>query len=1364
MTHSVGTRLRQMWRRQSLRQKGIAALALPFGALFIAALLTFVLDVQRRNVTEALDHAFEANDLIETNRRELADASLALWQYLLTGQRAGLDPYWHLQHNAGAMLAELRRHVEELHGSEREGALLQDHYRQVEVEFTRALTSLAELRVATATQSEAEAATLSQTAESRVGALRQALSSLQSLEESNLLRHQAQLERFERWATLLFGVNLALGLIGGGFALSVLGNSVTGRTERLLAQTEQFAEGPQPLPARDGGDELDRLRHTLTLQNNRFWQQSDRLDTALSVGEIAVWEYDPATRVTHYHSNPDFLGAFGLSPQDPSHTTETRRALVDPQDRPGLDQALAHALRTGTLPPTEYRVHTPNGQLRWFVTQGRYYAEDNAYMLGVVVDITERKESEQALKESEARLQDFLDNASDLIQSVAPDGRLLYVNRTWRETLGYREDELGDLSMMDIIHPDNMQSCMLKFQQVVSGTPLSDLEATFVAKDGRRVEVRGNANCRFEHGQPVSTRSIFRNVTDAKRAEAALRRSEARFRRLSSATTEGIAIVDAGVIVDANASLAALSGRTLADLLGERLDAVLRYGKVLEPNTAYDADLKTSVGLNIPVEIVVRDVAPQSPQQIIAVRDLRQRRATEAKLSRYQHELEERNQELEGQREQLTKLAEFRRVLVEFTEETLRRGIDAPFYQRLLERAVAVIPGAQAGSLLMKQADDNYRYIAAVNQDLKALQQDSFSADDMAIAYSDTRPTLFYDAAAADKVQGAPQDGAPKESVFKESEEAGGIAGRHASVCVAMSVPVSFEGQTVAYLNLDNFDNPDAFDDDAIGMTEAFAAQVGVLLRRLRLEDELRRRQAEIEQVNTQLERASRLKSEFLANMSHELRTPLTAIIGFSELMQEELFGPLNDKQQEYIDDIHASGKHLLSLINDILDLSKIEAGRMELHPELIDVEALAQSAATIIKERIQAANLVLDVTVSPQHDYLYADARKIKQVLYNLLSNAVKFTPAKGKVSLSITDDGERVHFRVRDTGVGIAEADQVLLFQEFSQVDSSLSRRHEGTGLGLALSKRLIELHGGEIWVESTLGEGSTFGFSVPHRPNEPEPSDVSTVEMQVLDRTKVQVLVVEDDERSGALLQTYLEQEGYQVWRARNGQEGLDTARRIRPDIITLDVMMPVMSGWALLETITTDPELADIPVVIVSVTGEATQGYALGASAVLAKPVDRKTLSQTLLKALERASRDKVVLVVSERVNRRLVQQLEHFEYYVIEARSYDHARELCTSVRPDLLILDLSNEGGDSSFVPLQDIGVPTLVLSPTPLPPGALVSDPASGSASDSVSDPASDSASGSASDVVVIPRAELADAERLQQEIQRVTHAWRRS
>ncbi len=490
---------------------------------------------------------------------------------------------------------------------------------------------------------------------------------------------------------------------------------------------------------------------------------------------------------------------------------------------------------------------------------------------------------------------------------------------------------------------------------------------------------------------------------------------------------------------------------------------------------------------------------------------------------------------------------------------------------------------------------------------------------------------------------------------------------------------------------------------------------VGVALHNLQqysdlqaLAEQLRLRSEEIARKNEQLMEANRLKSEFLANMSHELRTPLNAIIGFSEILKDGLLGELNPKQREYVTDIFDSGQHLLSLINDILDLSKIEAGKMMLECETMNVPLLLKNSLSIIRERALARDIQLDCELAEGMEDVQADSRKCKQILYNLLSNAVKFTPEGGRIRVcarKVAGDAVRkknpesrlaaaswddfLEISVSDTGIGIAEADQKRLFEPFVQLDGSLSRQYEGTGLGLALVSRLTELHGGVVAVQSEKGQGSCFTVWLPYRAAEAANDATSRADLGPApaapaspreDQPARLALVIEDDDHAAELIRLQLEAEGMRVARVRTGEEGLEFAARQMPDLITLDILLPGMDGWELISRLQGHPILAHVPVVIISVVAETRKGFSLGAAAVLQKPFYREELHAALatlgfasgpdqpVRVLVADDDPKAVEIVSE--------YLQHEHYRVLRAYGGQEAIDMARRERPDLIVLDL----------------------------------------------------------------------------------------
>ncbi|MEP7226831.1 MAG: response regulator, partial [Gemmatimonadales bacterium] len=462
-----------------------------------------------------------------------------------------------------------------------------------------------------------------------------------------------------------------------------------------------------------------------------------------------------------------------------------------------------------------------------------------------------------------------------------------------------------------------------------------------------------------------------------------------------------------------------------------------------------------------------------------------------------------------------------------------------------------------------------------------------------------------------------------------------------------------------------------------------------------------RRLVAEQRQAREAAEAASRAKSNFLANMSHELRTPLNAIIGFSELLEDQTFGPLNEKQQRYVHNVHSSGRHLLQLVNDILDLAKIEAGRLVLEPESINLNALLHDMQRGLEPLAVAKRQTFVLEVPQELPTLIADRGKVKQILYNLLSNAIKFTKDGGRIGVRAMpvrgdDGGDQVQVAVWDSGVGMAEEDLHRIFLEFEQVDSSYVRQQEGTGLGLALTRRLVEAHRGKIWVESKPGEGSTFTFVLPtvlHATNiEPlRPTSVRNVEQG---GEGPLVLVVEDDTTARELLTHYLVEHGYRVHHAGSAAEALDMARKHQPAAISLDIFLPDEHGLELLSKLRADPVTKDIPVVVVSITDDRELGFNAGAAAWLVKPVQRQQFIEALdrLAPLTAANGRRVALVVDD--DREAVELagdvLRGRGFEVLQAFGGTEGLALAIHHMPALIILDL-NMPGLSGFTVAQQL-------------------------------------------------------------------------
>ena len=451
----------------------------------------------------------------------------------------------------------------------------------------------------------------------------------------------------------------------------------------------------------------------------------------------------------------------------------------------------------------------------------------------------------------------------------------------------------------------------------------------------------------------------------------------------------------------------------------------------------------------------------------------------------------------------------------------------------------------------------------------------------------------------------------------------------------------------------------------------------------LTLEDKVSQRTSELQSANQELARANKLKSEFLANVSHELRTPLSAIIGFSQILLDGIDGPVNEEQLQDITQVNKSGQSLLSLINQILDLSKIEAGKMELSLERVELPMLISAVLDSISPLAQEKGLRIDTRFPPGLPAVEGDAARLKQILINLLSNAVKFTD-RGRIEVIAQPSGRMVRIAVKDTGIGISREAQKLIFDEFVQGDGSSTRRHGGTGLGLSIVRKLVEMHGGAITVISEPGMGSTFTFTVPAwatgqgtaTPLQPRPLRRPN---QGLPGTAI--LVVDDDPSVRQLISRHLEQEGWKTVQASNATDALQLARESRPMLITLDIMMPDASGWWVLEKLKEDPQTAGIPVLVVTIVEDQRLVFALGASDYLGKPYDRGALIAKIHRLLPRLEGKRVLVVDDDAEARTMLAKILNEERAdVVLATGGDEAMSLIAQAPPDLVLLDLMMPG------------------------------------------------------------------------------------
>lgn len=542
----------------------------------------------------------------------------------------------------------------------------------------------------------------------------------------------------------------------------------------------------------------------------------------------------------------------------------------------------------------------------------------------------------------------------------------------------------------------------------------------------------------------------------------------------------------------------------------------------------------------------------------------------------------------------------------------------------------------------------------------------------------------------------------PFPRIVKVGEGAAGIAFRDAAALVVedypswehaikesiprglktvAAVPLIVGSQPVGALTV-SFNRTRRLTNDELRLLTLIATQVAPALEAARLHGELVHLSKELEATNAELVESNRHKSAFLANMSHELRTPLNAIIGFSELLtdaRESQFDPAT--HQRFLNQILSSGRHLLGLINDILDLSKVEVGEMQLSLQKVSVAEIVEQALRTVEPLVAKKSIHLESHVEAAGDVV-ADAGKLRQMLLNLLSNAIKFTPDAGSITVSTIRSDYMIEISVADNGIGISESDQKMLFKEFQQLDQGTGRKQEGTGLGLALTRRLAQLHGGEVRVSTEINRGSVFTLSLPdHGPPVGQASGVPAPALPNGKDSSPLVLIVEDEPAAAELLARHLVRAGYRTHAVRTGEDALAKARELQPSAITLDIVLPDIDGWEIINRLKQDEATSSIPIVVVSVVDSRQLGMALGAIDYFVKPINAKELIKRLNRFRFQKSpgqeRARILVVDDDAANRTLLAEaLEPAGFTVVSAAGGREGIELAKSQKPDLVLLDL----------------------------------------------------------------------------------------
>ncbi|MEE3717238.1 PAS domain S-box protein [Tumidithrix elongata RA019] len=823
---------------------------------------------------------------------------------------------------------------------------------------------------------------------------------------------------------------------------------------------------------------------------------------------------------------------------------------------------------------------------------------NNSEVLSIIRNISDRKMAEETLRQSEARFRNMFETAAIGISFASPEGKFLAVNPYLCKILGYSEAELLSLTFQEITYPDDLEADLTYYQQLLSAEINSfHLEKRYLHKNGQAIWVSLSISLvRDQEGKPLYDIALAQDISERKRLEAERDRIEKALQNqtywlstLIDAIPDSIYLKDAQgrwlVCNDPGLRLFQLSG---VEYLG-KTDAELAKHSQLYHDALIDCGRSDELTWRSGAINYIEERIPQHDGSI-KIMDV-------TKVPLFNPDGSRKGIVIVGR--DVTKLKAI--------EEALRQ-LNQELEQRVKERTAELIE-----SEARKQ-----EILSALPDLLLRLKRDGTCIDCM-MPSTPVKTTFIPIEHHLSEVL-TPQALAEQLAVFEQA--------------LATGETQIYEHQVQKYNQLEY---------EEVRVTPCGKDEVLVTVRdisdRKIAEAQVREANERLVLANIELARATRLKDEFLANMSHELRTPLNAILGMSEGLQDAVYGEINQRQNHAIDTIEKSGRHLLELISDILDVSKIEAGKLELELSSVSVKHLCDSSITFVKQLAFKKNIRLNLNIQPDLARIQVDERRMRQMLINLLSNAVKFTPPDGEIRLEVRSEtsGEENHeaclipsakfphairFSVIDTGIGIAAKDIGKLFKPFVQIDSSLSRQYSGTGLGLTLVKQIANLHGGDVTVRSVVGQGSCFSVCLPYNRNmEQFTSAIPSTDSPQVDLAETHqpsdylILLAEDNLASVETFSNYLLSRGYKIILAENGLEAIELATSQMPDLILMDIQMPKMDGLEAIRQIRTNSQLAGIPIIALTALAKSSDRercLAAGANEYLSKPVRLKQL--------------------------------------------------------------------------------------------------------------------------------------------------------